>query len=77
MTKENFGLLTKMIDFETGTLGFEQTIKLFSCLVKNGMAWTLQGFYGRTATRLIDNGYIDIQGNINEELLNMYIPQEF
>ena len=57
-------LVDKIIDYESGDLEFTQTLELFSELIKNGMAWTLQGHYGRTASVLIDSGYISRAGEI-------------
>jgi hypothetical protein len=48
----------KIIAFETGELGEEDTVALFQELVDTGMAWALQGSYGRTARHLIDEGFI-------------------
>jgi hypothetical protein len=53
-----------IISYESGELSNEKTLELFSMLVKNGHAWSLQGSYGRTAHNLIENGYLDNQGNI-------------
>jgi hypothetical protein len=53
-----------IMDYEGGDLDDQGTLELFSFLIKSGMAWTLQGHYGRTATALIDNGYLDEKGNI-------------
>ena len=39
-----------------------EILQLFSELINNGMAWTLQGSYGRTASALIDAGYISEDG---------------
>ena len=50
--------------FESGELDNEATIELFSHLVKSGMAWTLQGSYGRAAASLIDQGYLSNEGDI-------------
>jgi len=57
-------LTTQIISYESGELDEQQEIKLFSHLIKNGMAWTLQGHYGRTAMAYIDAGILDKQGNI-------------
>ncbi len=54
----------KIIDFECGLLDDTGVLELFAELISNGMAWTLQGSYGRTASALIDAGYIDRDGNI-------------
>jgi hypothetical protein len=54
----------QIIAFENGDLDEADTIRLFSTLVSTGAAWTLQGFYGRTAASLIDNGILDADGNI-------------
>lgn len=47
-----------IIDFENGAMEEERLIKFFQELVDNGLAWKLQGFYGRTAQHLIDEGLV-------------------
>lgn len=56
MTKDDF--ITTLIEYESGELDDDRTIEFFQHLVDTGMAWSLQGHYGRTATALIDAGYV-------------------
>lgn len=51
-------LADSIIAYESGELSDEETVRLFQRLVDSGMAWTLQGHYGRTAKRLIDAGLV-------------------
>jgi len=57
-------LTTEIIAYESGELSPQQTLELFSKLIKSGMAWKLQGHYGRNAMDYINAGYIDRSGNI-------------
>lgn len=50
--------LGAMIDWENGELDEEGTVKLFQNLVDTGLAWSLQGMYGRQAQRMLDAGEI-------------------
>jgi hypothetical protein len=34
----------------------DTVLEAWQSLIDSGMVWTLQGFYGRTATRLIEQG---------------------
>lgn len=44
-------------------------LELFSALIKTGLAWQLQGFFGRTARHLIDINAIAEDGTIIYEEL--------
>lgn len=52
----------KIMDYEDGKLDDEGVIELFQGLIDTGMAWQLQGSYGRTASALINNGYCTPKG---------------
>lgn len=54
----------QIIAFESGELGSHDVVRLFAGLVKSGLAWTLQGYYGRRAARLIKAGFISREGNV-------------
>jgi hypothetical protein len=46
-----------LVAYENGELDIEDTFDLFQDLIDSGLAWQLQGSYGRTAQALIDEGY--------------------
>lgn len=48
----------QIIAFETGELDDDGVIALFQKLVDSGLAWKLQGSYGRTAMALIKAGHV-------------------
>ena len=53
------GIIDRIMQYEAGEmLDDNEIIALFQELVNNGMAWKLQGHYGRQAKALIEQGYI-------------------
>jgi len=64
------GQLTDMIiNFEEQQCTIEEILELFSVLIQTGMAWSLQGSYGRLARHLIDQGSLSDDGTITHEFL--------
>ena len=47
-----------------------EKIGAWAYLIKTGDCWQLQGFYGRFASQLIENGIISSDGEILTELDN-------
>lgn len=56
-------LFDMMMEWEEGNLSYAETVEMFQLLIDNGMAWTLQGFYGRNAKALIDAGLCHMPAN--------------
>ena len=64
-----------IMDYETGEISDPDVLKLFGQLIGSGMAWSLQGHYGRTATTFLEIGVIDPDGNITErgrDMISLY-----
>lgn len=56
--------ISQLIAWENGALSPEETLGLFAQLIRTGLAWSLQGTYGRTARDLILGGYISEDGDV-------------
>jgi hypothetical protein len=55
-----------LMRYEAGELDEPETVRLFQHLVNNGLAWKLQGSYGRRARDLLKAGLIQFPGNAAE-----------
>ena len=55
-TAKGYDQVGQIMAFEAGELDEEATIELFQNLIDTGLAWQLQGSYGRTAAALIEDG---------------------
>ena len=49
--------IAKIIQYENDELNDEETIELFQELINTGLAWQLQGHYGRTAVQFLEEGF--------------------
>ena len=45
----------------------EETLEAWAHLIETGQCWQLQGWFGRQAQSLIENGIISREGKINWE----------
>ena len=50
--------INDIISYEAGELDEDSTLNLFQELVDTGMAWQMQGHYGRMANDLLEAGFI-------------------
>lgn len=63
----NTDVIDDVICYEAGGMDSRETLKFFSKLIRTGMAWNLQGSYGKTAQELIECGWIASDGMILKE----------
>ena len=60
-------IIDRIMSYEMGFMDDAETLKLFSELISNKMVWSMQGHYGRTASALINDGWIDSDGSITDK----------
>lgn len=65
---KKFDQLDYIMRFESGELRGGEILELFANLIKTGLAWKLQGSYGRFAVNLIDRGYLSTKGEILKDI---------
>jgi hypothetical protein len=70
---EGYDSVDALMRYEAGELDEPETIQLFQHLVNNGLAWKLQGSYGRRARDLLKAGLIRLPGS-DPELADSAIP---
>ena len=49
--------IDQIIALENGELEFDDVVELIQDGINKGWVWKLQGFYGRLAAQLIDEGH--------------------
>lgn len=56
--KKKYDYVAAIIDYEDGKLDEAGVLELLQYLVDTGLAWNLQGSYGRAAASLLEQGLI-------------------
>ena len=54
-------VVDKIIAYEQGEMDHNEVVEFFQELVDDGLAFSLQGHYGRTAARLIEAGLVRLR----------------
>lgn len=57
-----------VIRYEEGDMDEAEAVQFFADLIASGLAWRLQGSYGRGAAALIRDGIISPQGEVLVDL---------
>jgi hypothetical protein len=63
--------IDSIIDYEQGDMTEQEMVYFFAELIKSGIVWELQGHYGRTASALIREGWIDSEGNVSLAVMEL------
>ena len=64
--EKKYDLMTNLMAYENGDLDVFGSVELFSHLIRHGLAWSLQGAYGRVADSLILQGFLTEHGEITD-----------
>lgn len=72
--KQPYDHVGAIMEFENGTLDEEGVLQLFQYLVDTGLAWQLQGSYGRAAKALLDQGLIQPANSDKQDAYGNTVP---
>ncbi|MFF4054640.1 hypothetical protein ACFYZ0_02480 [Streptomyces sp. NPDC001708] len=65
-----------VMSFEAGELSARESVELFATLIKSGLVWNLQGWYGRQAEWFLETGLISREGEIDEEIYAELVDED-
>ena len=57
-------LVDRIMSYENGDMSEDEIVSFFGELIRSGLAWQLQGSYGRTAIALIKHGALSQSGEV-------------
>ena len=66
-----------IINYEAGEQSHDDTIKMFQNAINSGLAWRLQGSYGREAMSLIESGDCILGEVGHRDYYGNYVPSRF
>jgi hypothetical protein len=69
---EMMNLMERVIAYETERHDLDWIVQFFADLIATGLAWQLQGHYGREAKAYIENGLISVQGEVDWNVYEEY-----
>jgi len=69
---ELMGLYQRVTEYESEKQNLDWLVQFFADLIATGLAWHLQGHYGREANRYIENGLVTPQGDVNWDVYEEY-----
>lgn len=70
----NMSIVDSIIDFENGEMELEEQVELVQKLIDSGMAWNLQGSYGRMAMDFINAGLCTLGPKATRDAYGNKIP---
>lgn len=66
----------QIIEYENGDLSEEATIVMFQAAINSGLAWKLQGSYGREAMAMIEAGLCMLGETGHRDAYGNYVPSK-
>lgn len=63
---ETYDVVGKIMEYEDGDQGARETLELFSHLIKTGTIAGLQGSYQRTASEMVEGGWLTPEGDVTD-----------
>lgn len=67
----------QVVDYENGDMEEQDQVAFFQEMVNSGMAWRLQGSYGRTAMDMIEAGLITLGEVGHRDYYGNYVPSKY
>ena len=70
-------MIDQLIDYENGELDEQDEIEMFQEAINSGLAWRLQGSYGRQAMGLIEAGKCLLGEVGHRDYWGNYVPSRY
>lgn len=66
-----------VVAIENGELSHDELVEQFQQAINSGLAWRLQGSYGRTAMQMIEEGYCILGEERHTDYYGNVVPSRY